>query len=58
MDAINRLGKTYTFRRFASGKYVNGKWVDGEEVIPHDDQGNEISYSMTAAIQRMTPQVS
>lgn len=56
MDAINRLGQKYTFRRFAPGQYVSGKWRDGEEIIPHDDQGNEIFFSMTAVIQRMSPQ--
>jgi hypothetical protein len=56
MGIIDRMGGTFTFRRFAAGQYVNGKWIDGVEVIPTDEDGNEISWSMAASIQRMTAQ--
>lgn len=56
MGALSRLGSTYTFRRFAPGRYVNGEWVNGVEVIPQDDQGNEVAFSMVASIQRLTAQ--
>lgn len=56
MGIIERMGRTYTFRRFAAGRYVNGNWIEGDEVVPHDADGNEISFSMTASIQRLSPQ--
>lgn len=56
MGIIERMGREYTFRRFSQGRYVNGKWVEGDEVVDHDEDGNEIPFSMVASIQRMTSQ--
>jgi hypothetical protein len=55
MGPISRLGQTYTFRRFAPGTYVKGVWVSGAEVVPTDNEGNAIAFSMVASIQRLTP---
>jgi hypothetical protein len=56
MGIIERMGRPYMFRRFGPGRYVSGQWVDGDEVIPTDEDGNETSFSMTASVQRLTPQ--
>lgn len=56
MGIIERMGRQYTFKRFAQGYYVNGKWTEGAEVLDEDSDGNQVPFSMVASIQRMTPQ--
>lgn len=56
MGIIERMGHEYKFRRFAQGHYVNGKWIAPDEVVPTDELGNEIFYTMIASIQRMSAQ--
>jgi len=56
MGIIERMGSKYNFRRFAAGRYVGGHWVEGDEIVPTDETGAEVSFSMWASIQPMTPQ--
>jgi hypothetical protein len=46
MGAIDRLGSTYEYKRLAAGTYVDGKWIEGAEIIG----------TIVASIQPLTPQ--